>query len=299
MISNEIVMNKIMFLFMGISLLTVSLSAENLNKKLVNVARVNDLRQVKECIAIGANVNASVHFSGHYTSALIVSSEKGNYEIVKYLLESGADVNIRNSNGETALIKAAAKKNYRVIKLLIESGADVNVKSGNAHTALIMASTIDDFNTIKLLIESGADVNAKNRYGITTLMKVSRFWSLKDVKLLIEKGADVNAEDYDGQTAIDYAWHDGNEDVRAYLQKERFKTMRWIAADDGLRMRKAPNLDADIICVIPNRERVVLLEETDILYTISGVEGKWCKVKWKDKTGWVFGGFLAENKPGQ
>ncbi len=71
--------------------------------------------------------------------------------------------------------------------------------------------------------------------------------------------------------------------------------LRYVASKSGLRMRDAPDISANKIDVIPNREKVELLEETGEAVTISGATGKWSKVKWKDKTGWVFGGFLTKS----
>jgi uncharacterized protein YgiM (DUF1202 family) len=68
---------------------------------------------------------------------------------------------------------------------------------------------------------------------------------------------------------------------------------RWVTADVGLNMRDAPNLNAKKIGLIPYGEQVLLVEETGNRITISGATGKWSKITWKGKTGWVFGGFLA------
>ncbi len=75
-------------------------------------------------------------------------------------------------------------------------------------------------------------------------------------------------------------------------------TVRWITADVGLNMRASPDLNAKKIGLIPYGEKVQLIEETGDAITISGATGKWSKVEWKDKTGWVFGGFLIGESAG-
>ena len=72
---------------------------------------------------------------------------------------------------------------------------------------------------------------------------------------------------------------------------------RWVTAEPGLRMRKSPSIKSNRICTIPFEEEVILLEEIGKKITISERTGRWSKVKWKDKTGWVFGGFLTKNDP--
>gem|GEM_PF-4347819 len=72
---------------------------------------------------------------------------------------------------------------------------------------------------------------------------------------------------------------------------------RWVTAEPGLRMRMSPDLKAKRICTIPYAEEVILLEEKGEVIVISGEKGKWSKVKWEGKTGWVFGGFLNKEDP--
>jgi hypothetical protein len=68
---------------------------------------------------------------------------------------------------------------------------------------------------------------------------------------------------------------------------------RYIATKGGLRMREKPDASAKQVGLVPEGEKVVFLEETGSDITISGATGKWSRVKWGDKTGWVFGGFLS------
>jgi hypothetical protein len=72
--------------------------------------------------------------------------------------------------------------------------------------------------------------------------------------------------------------------------------IRFVSADAGLRMRDAPHLDGNQLCIIPFNTEVKLLEESGEEITISGAAGKWSKVEWNGKQGWVFGGFLSESK---
>lgn len=78
--------------------------------------------------------------------------------------------------------------------------------------------------------------------------------------------------------------------------QENINEPRWVTADVGLNMRDSPSLKAKKIGLIPHGEKVLLIEETGNLITISGVTGKWSKIKWKGKMGWVFGAYLTSNK---
>jgi len=63
----------------------------------------------------------------------------------------------------------------------------------------------------------------------------------------------------------------------------------------GLKMRSGPDQKSDVLAVIPNGKTVIVIEEKPEEMTIGNRKGKWCKVEYDGKTGWVFGGFLKES----
>ena len=70
---------------------------------------------------------------------LISSSENGKEDIVKALLEVGANVNQTDSDNNTALIKATENGHNKIVKLLIDNRADVNMENDYDETALSIA----------------------------------------------------------------------------------------------------------------------------------------------------------------
>ena len=76
------------------------LNQEELNKKLSNAAYDNRVQEVEECMKLGANVNWQ---DCGYTS-LHWSCFKACFEILKLLVENGADVNIQNSDGRNFIV---------------------------------------------------------------------------------------------------------------------------------------------------------------------------------------------------
>ena len=74
------------------------------------------------------------------------------------------------------------------------------------------------------------------------------------------------------------------------------ENLRYASAKAGLVMRETPDTSGKKIALIPMDEEVTLLEEKGESVTIAGKTGKWSKVTWKDKTGWVFGGFLKKDE---
>ena len=69
---------------------------------------------------------------------------------------------------------------------------------------------------------------------------------------------------------------------------------RLICAESGLRIRTEPNLKSKRIGLIPYKTKILLLEEKKETVTILKTPGKWTRVDWKGKKGWVFGGFLCK-----
>ena len=84
----------------------------------------------------------------------------GYLDIVKLLIELGADIHTRNNQ---AIINASRRGHLPVVKLLIESGADIHAQY---NLAIIDASWKGHLFVVKLLIESGADIHAQNNEAI-------------------------------------------------------------------------------------------------------------------------------------
>jgi len=79
----------------------------------------------------------------------------GNLEEVKVALGKGANVNARNSVGDTSLMYAAMFGKTDIVEFLISAGADVNAGDDEGRTALVYAFENGHEKTVKLLAESG------------------------------------------------------------------------------------------------------------------------------------------------
>ena len=141
-----------------------------------------------------------------------------HYEILKYLIEKGADVNAFDKNNVTALISVVARNHPKAVKLLIENGSDVNVKSNAEYTALHYAASDGFIEVVKLLIKNGAKLDIKNDYQRTPLILAAReTGGLETIKILVEAGANINATDYSEDTPLSLAAWRGYEDIVNYL----------------------------------------------------------------------------------
>jgi ankyrin repeat protein len=152
---------------------------------------------VKLLIDGGADVNAVFVVEGFSESPTIFGGRKYKY----FIIESS-----------TALIIASKTGHAEIVKLLIEAGADVYAQDLKGHTALWWAFQYGHTEVAKLLFEAGAGVNIG-------LIEASRYGSTEVVKLLIEAGADVNVTDNDGHTALWWAYQYGHTEVVELLRE--------------------------------------------------------------------------------
>lgn len=67
-----------------------------------------------------------------------------------------------------------------------------------------------------------------------------------------------------------------------------------VNANGGLRMRETPSINGKLITIIPNHEYLKVITELDKTITINNITGKWNKVIWNNKEGYVFSGFLLK-----
>lgn len=150
-------------------------------------------------------------------SLLHLAAFLGYKDVVKKLMELGADINAADYGGHTPLLMAVSKGNEEVTALLIEKGADINAATRYGRTPLISAASGGYERITALLLEKGADTNAKNNFGETALSLSAAAGFTNIVAALIEKGAFINDISYNGHTALSQAAGNGHEAVVALL----------------------------------------------------------------------------------
>ncbi|KAJ7835381.1 ankyrin repeat-containing domain protein [Mycena olivaceomarginata] len=157
----------------------------------------------------GANVNA---VTKNY-NALCAASFHGHVEVIQVLLEKGAEVNAMSGRYGSALQAASVRGNIGICQLLIEHGAEVNTVGGEYGSALQAASVEGNLDICRLLVENGAGVNAAGgRFG-SALQAASFGGNMEIVRLLLENGAEVNAADGEYGSALQAAFRGGNMEI--------------------------------------------------------------------------------------
>jgi len=87
---------------------------------------------------------------------LHIAAQQGFYSVVEFLVNCGADVNVRDSFEQTSLHCAASKGNTKVVEFLLNSGAQVNVCDDKKYTPLHFASNNKHVKVVELLLSRGA-----------------------------------------------------------------------------------------------------------------------------------------------
>lgn len=162
-------------------------------------------------------------------TALMIASEHGNQDMVKFLVENGANVNAINVERNNAIMLASKGGHMEIVKLLAENGGQFEVQDNAGYTALMIASLNGHQSTVNLLLDKGAIVNTINKYKDNALMLASAEGHTGVVGLLLKNGADVNARNVDRQNAIMIASENKKTDVVELLKaslKKKGGTMR-------------------------------------------------------------------------
>jgi ankyrin repeat protein len=120
---------------------------------------------------------------------------------------------------DTALVEASLKGRLTAVRALLDQGADVNAKGSNGSTALMMACWWGHLEVARLLLDRGANVNAKSPEGYTALMEACRFGRLEVAKLLLKRGANVHTRTDCGKTARTFAQERGHLNLQSLLLK--------------------------------------------------------------------------------
>jgi ankyrin repeat protein len=112
------------------------------------------LNKVKRAVTQGANINAKDN-SGN-TALLVGGWSTDNILLIRYLIESGSNINESNKNGDTPLMDAAYLDKPEFVRYLLISGADPSLKNLNGDSAMDLAKS----NTSRELIL--AEMNKRN-----------------------------------------------------------------------------------------------------------------------------------------
>lgn len=196
-----------------------------------------DVAKVAELLKRKPELNQPIEYCG-YRTYLQVATAHANYELVKLLIDNGADPKITHPKGEPVLFSVGANTQKRgpvnlpLIRLLVESGAHIRTSQYERDPVLAFAGA-EMVEEALLLIELGATLHSTPR----NLMFVLRAAQgnhklLQFAKLMLENGADINALGANGKPELFRAlppyYSTGEE-----FDRKRLETLRFFLVNGG------------------------------------------------------------------
>lgn len=190
-----------------------------------------DAKTVKILAEAGADVNARSELLKQ--TMLMFAVSNGKADVVQALVDAGADVRAKDPDtGMTALAHAVMGKRSQmeIIRILLEAGANPDEGEILGMSMLNYAAVGGKSEVLQALIEGGADINVANEQGATALMAAVAARRTEAAKVLIDAGADTNASvnsagmkkkggtESGGYTAMDVAMITGDDEMMRALE---------------------------------------------------------------------------------
>jgi len=150
---------------------------------------------------------------------IVEAAKNGDFQAVKNILKHDpSKLDAKNEDGYTALHWACMRAHWDVVKYLIEKGADLNVVGGDGGTQINWAVHHDNVDIIKILIDKGAKLNIRNQWGMTELHTAIWRGNIHVVGYLLDHGSDPTIKTNEGWTAMHYAYRSGHDKVIELLK---------------------------------------------------------------------------------
>jgi hypothetical protein len=143
--------------------------------------------------------------------------EQDRVEQLKVLLTQNLTIKTEDRYKATLHHRAARSRAIKSLRLLLSLGADVNLRDEDGETPLMEAHTPQ---IIEILLAAGADINAKDDKGKTALIRAVEFGELTVVKCLLRNKADPTIKTPEGKTALDIAMKSKLKNTQAVLRSE-------------------------------------------------------------------------------
>lgn len=205
---------RICFNYVSVSIVFIGFSSVHAGayEDFFRAVRNDDVRTVRQLLLRGFDANT---LDPQKRSGLLIAADEVSPKVAQLLISTlGIDINRVNAKDENALMLAALRGQENMVKSLIERGAEVN-KPGWA--PLHYAATSGHAGIVRLLLEHHAFVDTESPNGTTPLMMAAQYGSTEALKLLLAEGAVASARNKLGKTALDFAHLGSRPDAIAIL----------------------------------------------------------------------------------
>ncbi|XP_016942489.2 L-asparaginase [Drosophila suzukii] len=184
---------------------------ETLFPAMINAAVAEgDPKKINTLKAYGADLSGTNH---DQRTALHLACQLGNVEIVKYLLQNGVSVHVRDRYDRTPLLEAVSTDSHEIIQLLINCGAHLTGSSRAVGEQLCAAAARGSMIRLKSYQYAGADLAQTDPSGRSALHVAALHGFLEVVQYVLPYFENPNEKDMLGLTALDYAERGGHAAV--------------------------------------------------------------------------------------
>jgi len=152
--------------------------------------------------------------------SLFEAAAAGNFDVVAHLVYTHPDaINFYAEDGFTPLGLACYFGHFEVARYLVLKGADVNLPSNNGFKVYpIHSAAAGNYTDIaRMLIENNAQVNVRQQAGVTPLHSAAQNGNIDLLILLLEHGADINIRMEGGKLPADLAKEKGFDEIAEAL----------------------------------------------------------------------------------
>lgn len=180
-----------------ISCLLITISSSVSGVRYYAAVTSGNIDKVKQAISLGKHLEDRDGF------ALALAVERGHYDIVKLLIDSGVSPNSYGLAKTSAFTLSVLDRNKEIAMLLLARGADIDSIDVFRETALIKAVVMPNcLSIIKWLLINGATVNAISKDGNTALSQAILSGDIYIIKLLLDAGADPNLSGKESEALV-------------------------------------------------------------------------------------------------
>jgi ankyrin repeat protein len=207
------------------------------NTPILGACSAGNIEVIDLLVDWGANIH---DYNARGQCCLSIAMINGNFDLVRYLLEKGVDINMApesaqfdtvlhqqvrfgdaekvafilslnpnagatNLYGQTPMHVAVIENKPEIVRLMSDAGVFIDPKERDARTPLHFAATQDNATMAALLLELGANIESSDRQRQTPLHAAVVAGSMNAMNLLLEKGADMKWRDRDGRDALHLA----------------------------------------------------------------------------------------------
>jgi ankyrin repeat protein len=190
----------------------------------------------------------------------------GNMQLIKFLLESGSNINDHNLKGNTALHYSILHTDVTLLETLLDLGErynlDLNANTNNGNTPLHLASTVGFFRGAELLLAKGAATNVRNHDTVFPFYLAARYGHTAIVDLFLER----NPEEALCRSALYCAAKGGHKDI---IQKliARGITVNFLKKHNFTPLHRAAEKGSEDVVRILLRNKAEIEAKTRQLHT--------------------------------